>query len=178
MKFDSLESVQFASTSEWSPETNLTTVDPSALYAGQFMQPGDSFRSYLQFDLSYREEKTEIKGVETYLQLFIYRNEIPSGTIALNLYPLSEPWNQYTINWNNQAAYRKDLNCQFVIPSMWQGFIMLDITPLAQRWLQYLIPNYGLVLIGHEYHNRVLAFASPEYPERDKIPKLIVASKE
>jgi hypothetical protein len=173
----SIPPVQFGSVSEWYPENNLRRSDASALYAGLFLQPGDIFRSCLQFDLASVPKKHSPKSAfdSAYLQLYMYRNEIVSGTIDLHLCPLSTPWDEDTLCWNNQPSCVESYRTSFIIPGQWIGLVMFDITFLVREWLNNSIPNYGLLFQGEENQCRFIAFASPEYPEKDKTPQLLVS---
>jgi len=166
---------QFGSVSEWNRSDILRKTDPVALYISRYQNPGDVFRSILQFDLGLLPGDQEYRI--SYLQLYIYRNQIINGAIRVNIHPVIEPWNQYSLNWDSQPHFADPLQT-IVIPAGWKGFILFDISIIVRNWLEGSMENHGIIMTGDELHDNMLAFASSACPERDKHPQLILIPEE
>ena len=87
--------------SEWDADRNYSNDTP--LYVGRYLQPGDSFRSLLQFGIDRIPPTSQIEEAE--LILFLYRNETPS-TIHVNAHRLLCKWKQCNVTWNNQPPHK------------------------------------------------------------------------
>lgn len=167
---------QFGSISEWNSDDVLRKTDGGALYISRYQNPGDAFRSLLEFDLSMLPMGKVYKTA--YLQLYIYRNQIPRGTIMANIYPLAEPWNENSLCWNNRPQAAEKPIQSIVIPAAWTGFILFDISILTRSWLEKSINNYGCMITGDEKNDSLVAFASRAYPQRDKHPQMLLIAED
>lgn len=163
---------QFGTISEWYPDSSLRDTDAGALYVSRFLNPGDAFRSLLQFDLTVLPVGKTFKTA--YLQLYIYRNEIPSGTINARVFSINQAWNEDSVSWAGQPQISGIPYESFLVPSGWKGFILIDLSSLVSCWLNGDMGNHGCMIIGEEDHNCLVAFASTEYSETDKHPRLIL----
>jgi len=167
---------QFGSISEWNCNDILRKTDPGALYISRYQNPGDAFRSLLQFDLGMLP--IDPKYTTSYLKLYIYRNQIERGTIQAVIYPLMEAWNEQSITWNCRPQAAEIPVQQIVIPAVWTGFVLFDLSTLLRSWLDRSMENHGLMIGGDETRDSLVAFASSAYPERDKHPQLILIAEE
>ncbi|NLW90442.1 MAG: DNRLRE domain-containing protein [Syntrophomonadaceae bacterium] len=165
---------QFSSISEWNHSDILRRTDPTALYISRYQNPGDAFRSLLKFDLELLTLDQNYQAA--YLKLFIYRNHIEKGTIEAAIHPIMAHWDQYSVNWNIQPPF-SDAGHTVIIPAGWEGHVIFEISGLLQKWLDGTMQNHGLIIIGDEKHDNLVAFASGVYPERDKRPQLILISE-
>lgn len=172
----SLKTRQFGSISEWNNQINLRKSDPGALYISRYQNPGDTFRSLLQFDLG-RLPRVEIYTA-AYLKLYIYRNEIARGTIRATVYPLAEAWDEETLTWDCRPRTADVPGQEIIIPAMWSGSFIFDISKILVNWLDRSLENHGLVIAGDETRDSLVAFASSAYPQRDKHPQLILIPKD
>jgi|GEM_PF-1243099 len=174
MAIISVKNKQFGSISEWNCQDALRKSDRGALYISRYQNPGDAFRSLLQFDL----ERLPLDGIcdTAYLKLYIYRNEINHGTIQAAVYPLTEKWDENTLTWDCRPRAADTPSQQIIIPADWKGFILFDISKLMSDWLDRIRENHGLVMAGDETRDALVAFASSAYPETDKHPRLILVS--
>lgn len=167
---------QCSSISEWNSDDILRQTDAGALYVSRYQNPGDAFRSLLQFDLGLLPIGKPYNTA--YLQLFIYRNQIARGTIKASIYPLFEAWDENGLTWNHRPSAAETAIKEIIIPAGWTGFILFDISKLLQSWLDGSLENYGLMIAGDESRDRLVAFASSAYPQRDKHPQLILIPEE
>lgn len=163
---------QFGSISEWNCNDILRKTDASALYISRYQNPGDAFRSLLEFDISLLPVGKEYKIA--YLQLYIYRNQISQGTIRANICPLIEPWNENSLCWNTKPQAVEGPSQTVIIPAAWTGFILFDISNLLRNWLDGTLKNNGCMITGDESFDSLVTFASRAYPERDKHPQLLL----
>ncbi|MGE5390137.1 MAG: DNRLRE domain-containing protein [Deltaproteobacteria bacterium] len=163
--------IQFGSVSEYNHGDKLRRTDPAALYISRYQNPGDAFRSLLQFDLGSLPVGQDYRTA--YLQLYIYRNQILKGTIQASVHAVMAPWDQHSLTWDVKPPYSDTLQT-VIIPAGWKGFVIFEISDLLQSWLNGTIENHGLVIIGDEIRDNLVAFASGSYSERDKHPQLIL----
>ena len=165
--------------SEHYPDRNYSIADNDVLFLGRFMNIGDSFRSFLQFDLKQLTKKysANIEIESAYLQIFMYRNEIKSGTIEINIYRLLDPWNQQFLTWNNQVAFHNIPEQTFIIPSEWEGLMFIELSSLVKKWFKGAIPNYGIILKGDEDKNCLSGIRSTNYRDPDTHPQLKILYK-
>lgn len=153
--------------SEWDANRNFFN-DPS-LYVGRYLQPGDSFRSLLQFDIDRIPPTSQIEEAE--LILFLDRNEAPCP-VHVTVHRILCPWCQCNVTWNNQPHHKEKADGIETIHPHESGFVRICITELAEGWYDGSIPNHGLILIGNEHINSVLGFVSSHSKECDKAPRL------
>jgi hypothetical protein len=167
---------QFGSISEWNSDDILRKSDEGALYIGRYRNPGDAFRTLLEFDLSLLPVGKKYKTA--YLQLYIYRNQIPQGTIRASIHPLAEPWDENMLGWNNRPQAAEKPVQTIIIPADWTGYILFDMSALLRGWLDGGIKNHGCMITGDEENDRLVAFASPAYPARDQHPQLLLIEED
>lgn len=158
MAFIGLNPIMDTYVAQYAPEQNLFSNIDNALFISRFQQAGDSFRSLIQFESSQQSTPPVTTLEAAYLLLFLYRNEIPDGTIQINLYGILDPWNEHTVTWNSRPSFANESKSTFILPSGWTGPILVDITKLAERWADGSAPNYGIVIIGDEERNRLVGF--------------------
>lgn len=153
--------------SEWDADRNYSNDTP--LYVGRYLQPGDSFRSLLQFGIDRIPPTSQIEEAE--LILFLYRNETPS-TIHVNAHRLLCKWKQSNVTWNNQPPHKPKPDGIEIIHPKGSGFVKIGISELVEGWYDGSIPNHGLILIGNEQINSVLGFVSSHSKECERSPRL------
>lgn len=161
---------------QYAPDQNLFSNIDNPLFVSRFQQNGDSFRSLVQFELNHISQNIP-PGVAleaAYLQLFLYRNEIPNGTIQISLYGILDPWNEHTVTWNNQPSFANDTEGTFILPSGWNGTILVDVTKLAEKWVDGSLPVHSMVMIGDEERNRLVGFWGAKASNHMFRPRLII----
>lgn len=160
---------------EYFPDRNYSGTDNEGLFAGRFMKPGDRYRSLLFFNTEKLTGQPSSKSIKTaYLQFYIYRNEIPSGTVKAELYLLPDPGNIEFITWNNQPPVRHTPEQTFIIPAGWEGLVMVELTSTVTKWMEGSWLNHGLLIKGDEENNSLIGFRSINYSDPDTHPKLII----
>jgi hypothetical protein len=102
--------------------------------------------------------------------LFSFGN--PVG--AVNILRITEPWDEYQVNWNNQPATASEViaTVNWPVPDTWCTF---DITQLVKDWRAGIYPNYGIEIVQSDIcqHGGV-KFASSEDPVAEHHPRLII----
>jgi hypothetical protein len=140
------------------------------LYISQFQQPGDDYRSLLQFSLNSIPRGRRILSAR--LQLTVYRNEIPAGSsINVRLRRVLRFWRENSVTWNNQPASALFTTFRISSRTAPGTTISVNITSLVRRWYNGSLRNNGIILIGRERSNALVGFYSSE---SNRPPRLIV----
>ena len=135
---------------------------------------GTKWRSYLQFDLSALPSNAVITDAK--LGLFYFSQ---SGANVLNvaLYKVQAPWQEDTINWNNQPMCSNIAETIRMMPdSPANDFVYWQIKDLVKGWHDGSIPNYGMLLRDNDEstNNGYVEFWSSDYNIESQRPKLVV----
>lgn len=155
---------------EWYPDVNFGDYD--SLYVSRYLQEGDRYRSLLFFDL--RSVPATSTIVKAELLLFMYRNEV-EGRIDVTAHRLLNNWCQCEVTWNNCPAFGSFADGQMIISSQTSLCkVEMDLTCLVRGWYDGSIPNNGLILIGNEAVNSLVAFRSKNWPDSSTWPQLRV----
>lgn len=145
-------------------------------------------RSLLDFDLSIIPQGSMIKSAT----LSLYNNPTSQNNSGkhsdANTYPstggdnavlvkrITQYWDENTVTWNTQPT-TTDENQAIIQPStdVHQDYPSIDITSVIQSIINNKTSSYGMMLIlqTEEYY-RGLIFASSDYPDSSKHPKLVV----
>lgn len=163
--------------SQYYPLENFGT--PGSLFVGQFKQAGDAYRSLLKFDLNdfNRTEKLIPAGSminEAYLQLAIERNEVPAGiSIRLNVFAVLQARTSGTVSWNRQPLIHAVAASGVTIASG-DGMVEVNLTSLVIDWLTGHIYNHGILLVGDESRNSLVAFYSSFSRDSNLGPRLSI----
>lgn len=165
---------------EFYPHTNFGNAQ--YLYVSQYdcqtqvCPCNDDYRSLLKFDLcslgcNYIPPNSEI--CYAYLELCIYRNEVPAP-IEVCLYNVLAPWDEGSVTWCNQPPiFYCPETCTTVCPGD-SGPLCFDVCELVKGWYSGCLVNNGIMLIGNELFNSLVGFYSREYPNSMLWPKLVV----
>lgn len=161
---------------QWYPSSNFGIVP--YLYICRYKQNGDSYRSLLEFDLGNVGSNFIPPGSvirNAYLNLRIYRNEIPSGTtIIMNVYRVQQNWSETGATWNNQPISASTPDGSAAITSGQSGLVKVDLSNLVKEWFQGEVVNRGIVIRGEEGANSLVGFFAREYPNTSFWPQLEV----
>lgn len=149
--------------SQYYPDQNYNGYDK--LFVGQFRQAGDIYRSLLRFGsansiapLNQIPSGSTIN--EAFLQLTMAKGEIPSGTsVRLMIFSISQPWDTKAVKWNNQPMFYSVCEGSVTITPKHTS-VEVELTSLLRHWLEANIYHHGLLLIGDESRNRLVAFHS------------------
>lgn len=167
----SLLPFQDAYVSEWYADTNFGS--SIALFVSQYLQPGDDYRSLLQFGLGQIPPSSTIE--EAVLELTMYRNEVSGTPVTISAHRLLNRWNQFSVYWNNQPPAQLDIEGSVIIASEDPlGKVYLDLTKTVRGWYDGSIPNNGILLKGNEQMNDLVAFRSTNFADSNTWPLLQV----
>lgn len=128
------------------PDTNEGN-DPT-LVSGVYQAIYDwTYRSLLQFDLSVIPSGNVI--TQALLRLYAYGGADPNGSIGYqvnNVYRITGSWDE-TVTWNTKPTYDPTIidTVEYSINNA-LGWKSWNITPLAQKWYDGLVPNYGMLV--------------------------------
>ncbi len=157
--------------SNWYPDHNFSS--SQALFVSQYQQTGDGYRSLLQFDLSSIPPGCTIEKAD--LLLSLYRNEVQSGIVNVSVHRLLNRWMEYASSWMNQPPLSASLDGSIAFESnSIPGIHSIDVSNLVRGWYDGSIANNGLLLVGCEEQNNLLAFRSSRYQNSDAWPQLAV----
>ena len=142
------------------------------------------YRGYLRFDLT----TIPVNAIIQQATLTLFNNPTstngwPPGShssFSISneswLQKVISPWNENTITWNNQPA--SDTTGEIALPqsiSPQQDYI-IDMTNLIQGAVSNPSNNYGFVVrMQTEVQYGALVFASSDYPDSTKHPKLVLS---
>lgn len=140
------------------------------LHIGRFQGVGDSYRSLMRFDLSKLANDDFDKA---YLIIDINRNEISQGSSPVGIYPILQDWNEKDITWGSALAKAKVPELAFTVVFGWIGLLIVDLTQLVHRWLDYTYPNYGIVLVGDETLDSLISVNNPAPISADRGPYIL-----
>lgn len=156
--------------SEWYADENFD--ESIALFVSQYKQPGDDYRSLLKFDLSSIPPTSTI--CRAVLELKVFRNEVTCG-IRVQAHRLLNRWHECTVTWDSQPpVYPYPDGSEFVPAGEPPEYVCIDITTLVRGWYEGSVPNEGLVLIGNEAENDLLAFVSTRGTYSYEWPRLCI----
>lgn len=156
--------------SQYFPDKNYGLSKDKTLFVGQFKGQGDSYRSLMHFDLTKLVERA---FESVYLFMNITRNEIPAGIIQLGIYRVLKDWDEKTVTWNSLPPVVPVPELSFPVVNGWTGLITVDITRLVLLWLESTFPNHGLVLIGNELSDSLVAISNIQDKDFSNWPRLI-----
>lgn len=155
--------------------TNYGNIQVLATYAWTFGGDPGMSRFLIEFDLSSIPKNCVISSAKLSLYHSGETQSALSGSNAVLIQRITEPWDESTVTWNNQPASTP--RNQIIIPqttSDTQNSIDIDVTNLVSD-VYGLYPNYGFLfkLETEEYYRR------SDYASSDNInarfrPKLVV----
>lgn len=150
-----------------------------SLFAGQFKQTGDAYRSLLKFEFNnFSTSGNRIPSNsminEAYLQLAIKQNEIPEhSSIILNVFTVLEHWSSESVSWDRQPLIHAVPESRVIIAFGYYT-VEIDLTSLVRDWFAKNIYNHGILLIGDESRNSLLAFYSSFSRDSSLWPRLCI----
>jgi hypothetical protein len=127
--------------------------------------------SYVQFDLSSIPSDVTITAASLYLRC------TASGTPAdVFVYEVESEWDENTITWNSGPNwYTSPSASSFVGSTGWKDW---HVTDHVNDWYTGVNPNYGFVVISHDFVTHSSKFATKEYGESEMWPKLEIVYAE
>lgn len=145
------------------------------LYVGEYVAPGDNYRTLLKFDLFVIPQGSDI--LEAILKLYIFRKDDP-GPIVISVYLNQSDFNQNTVTYLNAPAVTPTGITKTVNDADVNNFISIDITPLAQQWYTNPAANNGITIIGPENTNSLVGSYSTNFSDSSLYPFLQVTYQE
>jgi hypothetical protein len=134
-------------------------------------------RALIQFDLSSIPPETQIESAKLSLYWVSHQNlNYQTGENAFSIYKITQPWNENSVNWNNQPQFTttNKVSVSKSISST-QSYIDIDVTVLVKDMINYPNESYGFMLkLDEEFPYKLVILASSDYPEAAKRPKLVV----
>ncbi len=155
--------------SEYYSKKNYYSSKDKALFIGRYKKEKDNFRTILQFDL---EDWHNKEIVAAYLMMHICRNEIDSGIVQVAIHRILTEWDEKTISWNDQIYIGEVPELTFPMVTGWTGLIIVDISLLVKRWLNHTYINNGIVLIGNESANNLVAISNLKNDDKKTWPRI------
>jgi hypothetical protein len=145
-----------------------------ALFLGYNLTDGTfgAQRTLLRFDVeSYIPQNSLVNEARLQLRL-LFSSPSPDSPMPTSLRPLASPWDEHSVTWNTEPAWSPvEANASVGSALAWYE---LDVTNLAGNWVNQVVPNYGLIIIGDEtLQQRERAFYSRE-TTTGLYPRLVV----
>lgn len=161
---------------QWYPTSNFGIVP--YLYISRYKQNNDAYRSLLEFNLGNVGSNAIPPGSvirNAYLNLRVYRNEIPAGhAITINVFRVLQTWSETGVTWNNQPISSSSPDGSATITSGFMGVVKIEISSLVKEWFQGEVVNRGIAIRGDEGANNLVGFFAREYPNTSFWPQLEV----
>jgi hypothetical protein len=141
-------------------------------------------RCLIKFDLSSIPSNSEVTSAELYLFSVdntvngpghVFSEDKPNDFL---LQKITSDWDEHTVTWNNQPTTSIENQVYSLgSDSINQNYI-INISNLVQDMINYPENNFGLMMrLVTETKYRKILFASSDYEELTKHPKLIVNYK-
>lgn len=134
-------------------------------------------RALIAFDLSSIPSQTPIKASKLILYYNAYQNLTEhTGENAFTIYKIIQPWNENNVTWNNQPAISSSDSITVGKSIAVDQPYAIDVTRLVQGMVNNPASNYGFLLkLNEEFPYRLLIFASSDYSDATKHPKLVIS---
>jgi hypothetical protein len=164
------------------PDTNFGSIGTVTVhYYWQYSYPPRYRRTYCRWDLPSLPSGSTIVRAEA---KFLTRNmslHPYNRTPDIQCRPVTEAWQENTINWNNQPARGAVASTSRM---EWEKtWYIFDVTSLTSDWYAGLMVNYGIGLnvefdVDDPYSNYWATFYSREEANVDRRPKLVIEYSE
>ena len=122
------------------------------MYAGT-MYPNDvrqEYRAFVQLPMPTTPAGVRRRVVAAKLILTNYAEYNTRAKPAqVDVHQITSSWGENTLTWNNMPSYSSTVS-DYLLGYPGAGTCTFDITTLADGWVNGTIPNYGVVLIGHD----------------------------
>ena len=122
------------------------------MYAGT-VYPNDvrqEYRAFVQLPMPTTPAGVRRRVVAAKLILTNYAEYNTHAKPAqVDVHQITSSWGENTLTWNNMPSYSSTVS-DYLLGYPGEGTCTFDITTLADGWVNGTIPNYGVVLIGHD----------------------------
>ncbi|MBV7272819.1 DNRLRE domain-containing protein, partial [Clostridium sp. PL3] len=164
MSFVQVKPTDDAYISKLNANVNFGSAD--VLFTGRFVQPNDSYRSLLKFNLT-NAIPPGSSILNAYLKLFVYRKDSPDLVLSpqtVNVFTNQTDFFQNTVTWNNAPLIDPTIYSVDVTDADINNFISIDITNLVVDWINEVKPNNGITLVGIEnIIDTIIGYLSEEW---------------
>lgn len=143
-----------------------------ALFIGRYLRENDLYRSLLKFDL--KALPAEAKILKAELVLDIGRNEETQNEVTVKVLGLKQDWDESHVTWHNQPEHYGDLESTVPVNPGYLGFVSIEMTNFVQGWQQQDFDNNGIIIMGCETRNSIIAFSSRQHENPNQWPVLKV----
>ncbi len=154
---------------EWAPGINKGTEDyliVRSMYLTDF-----ELDTLLKFDLSYVPAGTTVKSATLGLYYWHYNNGDPYNR-QLDVYHITEAWDEGTVTWNNQPSYDSNVIDSAYVPGSY-GWMTWDVTSSVQEFVDGTKTNYGWQIMDvNTSGDSMIYFRSKEYADSGFHPSL------
>ncbi|EYF00148.1 DNRLRE domain-containing protein [Chondromyces apiculatus] len=125
---------------------------------------GVNATAYIEQDLSFIPSGSEVVSATLTLS---YSWKSTSGTI--DVHRMLAPWQEATLTWNNASSYDPAVLATLAAPAASAGTASVDLTALAQGWIDSAYPNDGIALVSTTDRTEI---RSSEYTTQADRPRL------
>lgn len=135
----------------------------------------DTWRAYLEFNLSYIPENAIITSAN--LGLYYYGSVDGEIAAPIGAYKVEETWSETGVTWYNQPDYASTPEYTRTVPApLTSSFLYWNITDLVNGWWDGSIHDYGVMLKDTDESTTEAwkAFYSSDWDNAYQRPKLII----
>ncbi len=137
-------------------------------------------RSLIDFKIKNISKKTKIKSATLYLYAVDNTTNGPGHSVsnssnAFILQRIISKWDETEVSWNNQPETTAENQISVAKSHSVMQDYMIDVTPIVQDMVSNPKESFGFMmkLVNEKKYRRIL-FASSDYPDASKHPKLVV----
>lgn len=163
------------------PNTNWGNYEAFAALAWTASGTPMTARSLMKFDMRFIPKGTRIKKAT----LSLYATSLPylgeghsdlGGPNDLVINRILSGWEENSVTWNTQPRITRE--GEVILPpsvSFDQDYTDIDITEMVQAMVDNPPANYGFMIrLMDETYYRSVIFASSDYPDSEKHPRLVI----
>lgn len=163
--------IEDAYVSEFFPTMNFGGSE--VLFVGQYVGPGDIYRSLLKFDISAIPQFSTIESAT--LRLFIYRNDVGAEVKPTSVFRALSNFGEDTVTFDNMPSVPVTPESTLNVMAEINVYLEWDITDLVKGWYDGSVPNNGIVIKGQESAPALIGFRSKEFGDSSNWPLLEVS---
>ena len=168
---------------EWSYEDNTNYGDEGQFFVGRNGLPPiledwmwlfgyrwhpERMRTVIRFDLSSYAPGITLDSAKVRLYIFYAYDDFPLDEMWVGI--CTEEWDESTVTWNNRPHHEEDWSPGEPVMGWWE----IDVTDVAQRWIDGEIPNYGLMIGSSALWDDWFTAYSKEYSHQEVHPQLVL----
>jgi hypothetical protein len=131
------------------------------LVVGQFSGIGDDYRSILKFNVDKIPFDYSINSAT--LSLFITRNDVPSLSKTISFFNIIKSFDINTVTYNTMPSISSVPSATTNITNQLSTRITVDVTSMVTNWHTGSADNNGIMIIGNETTDSLIAFIGTGY---------------